>query len=59
MNFETARAHVVASLEQGADLRIKVGKDCAPTIVEAASIITSCLRSGGKLLFFGNGGSAR
>jgi len=58
MKFETALAHVVASLQQGADLRLKVGKDCAPTIVKAASIITNCLRSGGKLLFFGNGGSA-
>ena len=58
MNFETATARVAASLKQGADLRIKVAKECAPTIVQAASIITSCLRSGGKLLFFGNGGSA-
>jgi D-sedoheptulose 7-phosphate isomerase len=58
MNFETAIAQVVASLQEGADLRIKVGKDWAPTIVQAASIITGCLRSGGKLLFFGNGGSA-
>jgi D-sedoheptulose 7-phosphate isomerase len=58
LNSETALAQVVASLQQGAELRIKVAQACGRTIVEAASLITSCLRSGGKLLFFGNGGSA-
>ncbi len=37
---------------------MKVAQTCGPTIVEAAFMMTSCLRSGGKLLFFGNGGSA-
>ena len=58
MNAETALAQVIASLQQGAELRIKVAQDCGRTIVQAASIITSCLQSGGKLLLFGNGGSA-
>jgi D-sedoheptulose 7-phosphate isomerase len=58
MNAETALAQVVASLQRGAELRIKVAQDCGQTIVQAASIITSCLQSGGKLLLFGNGGSA-
>jgi D-sedoheptulose 7-phosphate isomerase len=58
MNFDIALARVVDSLRQGADLRMKVGGDCGPTIVEAASVIVSCFRSGRKLLFFGNGGSA-
>ena len=58
MDSNRALVHVVSSLQQGAELRVKVAQDCAPMIVEAASIITSCLRSNGKLLFFGNGGSA-
>jgi D-sedoheptulose 7-phosphate isomerase len=58
MNFKTALAQVVASLQQGAELRIRIAQDCGRTIVEAASLISSCLQSGGKLLLFGNGGSA-
>lgn len=58
MDPDKALAQVVSSLQQGAELRIKVAKECGRAIVEAAQVITGCLRSGGKLLFFGNGGSA-
>jgi D-sedoheptulose 7-phosphate isomerase len=58
VNLETALAHVSSSLQQGAELRTKVNHDCGPSIVKAASMIATCLRSGGKLLIFGNGGSA-
>jgi D-sedoheptulose 7-phosphate isomerase len=58
MDSNAALTHVVSSLQQGAELRIKVAKECGRAIVEAASAITECLRAGGKLLFFGNGGSA-
>ena len=58
MDSEAALSRVVSSLQQGAELRIRVAQDCGRTIVEAASTITNCLRSGGKLLLFGNGGSA-
>jgi phosphoheptose isomerase len=58
MDSNAALTHVVSSLQQGAELRIKVAKECGRAIVEAALVITECLRSGGKLLFFGNGGSA-
>jgi D-sedoheptulose 7-phosphate isomerase len=58
MDSETALTRVVSSLQQGAELRIQVAQDCGRTIVEAASLISECLHSGGKLLFFGNGGSA-
>src|SRR3977135_504853 len=37
---------------------MKVAEACGPRIVDAAFMITSCLYSGGKLLLFGNGGSA-
>lgn len=32
--------------------------DCADQIVAAAEAIATCIRSGGKVLFFGNGGSS-
>ena len=58
INFADALAHVTASLKEGADLRLKVAQECGPAIVQAAIAMTECLRAGGKLLFFGNGGSA-
>ena len=47
-----------ASLREGAELRTVVARDCSTAIFEAAGLITMCLRAGGKLLLFGNGGSA-
>jgi D-sedoheptulose 7-phosphate isomerase len=58
MDRKLALSHIASSMRQGADLRVKVAQDCGPAIVEAASLMLQCLRSGGKLLFFGNGGSA-
>ena len=50
--------HVAASLREGADLRLKLAANCGRQIVEAAILISDCLAAGGKLLLFGNGGSA-
>src|SRR5260370_29114223 len=58
VNFEKAELHVAASLREGADLRLKVAGNCGRQIVEAALLISDCLAAGGKLLLFGNGGSA-
>ncbi len=58
MDAKVALAKVAASLQEGAELRMKVARDNAHAIVEAASLISGCLQSGGKLLLFGNGGSA-
>src|SRR5262245_32709849 len=58
MNSETALKHVTSSLAEGADLRHKVARECGPAIVKAAEMIAESLRSGGKILFCGNGGSA-
>jgi D-sedoheptulose 7-phosphate isomerase len=58
MNIENALAHVTATLKDGAELRMKVARDCGPSIVKAAGMMVECLGGGGKLLFFGNGGSA-
>ena len=58
MNTEDALHHVTVSLKEGAELREKLARQCGRAIVEAALMLTECLESGGKLLFFGNGGSA-
>ncbi len=58
MNSEKAISHVRAVMQEGAELRMKVAEDCGQAIIDAASAICNCLRAGGKLLIFGNGGSA-
>jgi len=58
MNREQAIDLIKSSLHEGAELRTVVARDCSAAIFEAAGLITMCLRAGGKLLFFGNGGSA-
>lgn len=58
MDVEEAAKEIVRFLREGAELRMKVAQDCAREIAEAASWISECLRRGGKLLLFGNGGSA-
>jgi D-sedoheptulose 7-phosphate isomerase len=58
MNREQAIQLVNASLQEGAELRKAVARECGSRIVEAAFLISRCLHSSGKLLFFGNGGSA-
>src|SRR5438270_8663461 len=58
MNEQQAMELISASLREGAELRTVVARDCSVAIFEAAGLITMCLRAGGKLLLFGNGGSA-
>lgn len=58
MDSKTALGRVTDSLREGAELRLRVAHDHGDAIVEAAAIMTQSLRSGGKLFFFGNGGSA-
>jgi D-sedoheptulose 7-phosphate isomerase len=58
MNREKALQQVLNSFRTGTELRNQVAQDCGENIVDAAALIAQCLRSGGKLLFFGNGGSA-
>ena len=58
MNREKAIASINSSLLEGAELRRVVASDCASAILDAADLIATCLRAGGKLLLFGNGGSA-
>src|SRR5438874_2036356 len=58
MDREQAIDLINSSVREGAEIRIVVARDCSTAIFEAAGLIIMCLRAGGKLLFFGNGGSA-
>jgi D-sedoheptulose 7-phosphate isomerase len=58
MNEKQALSHITASFKEGRELGLEVVASCGPAIVEAAQAVASCLRSGGKSLVFGNGGSA-
>jgi D-sedoheptulose 7-phosphate isomerase len=58
MTKEEAIPIITSALNAGADLRISLARECSGVIFEAASLITDCLKSGGKILLFGNGGSA-
>ena len=58
MNREKALQEVLNSFRTGTDLRNQVARDCGENIVDAAMLMARCLRGGGKLLLFGNGGSA-
>jgi D-sedoheptulose 7-phosphate isomerase len=49
---------VKTSLREGAELRRALVRDFSEVILEGTTLITTCLRNGGKVLFFGNGGSA-
>ncbi|MFQ6020278.1 MAG: SIS domain-containing protein [Dehalococcoidia bacterium] len=45
-------------LLESAEVKRRAARVCCPAIQRAAEIIADCLRSGGKLLVCGNGGSA-
>jgi len=52
------RDQIAGSLREGIDLRQRIVDDGLDSITRAAELTADCLNSGGKLLLFGNGGSA-
>lgn len=52
------RSHIGDGLHELAELALASAKDCEEGIAAYASSVVETLRSGGKLLFCGNGGSA-
>jgi D-sedoheptulose 7-phosphate isomerase len=58
MKRDAALAHVVSGLREGAELRIHLAQALGEKIVDAANVIAESLKNGGKVLLFGNGGSA-
>ena len=58
MTREDLRKEVTSALVRAVDARGGLAEACAPTAAEAAHLIARALLRGGKLLIFGNGGSA-
>ncbi len=58
MGADLHRALAEFSLRHGISIRQRVLDECVTDLLNAARIVTECLRSGNKVLFFGNGGSA-
>lgn len=55
---EPMRAGIAESLRLGAAVRLAMVESSLGELTRAAELITRCFRQGGKLLLFGNGGSA-
>jgi D-sedoheptulose 7-phosphate isomerase len=51
-------SYIIREIEENASVTAELATSCSSPIIEAASAILSCLRIGGKLIAFGNGGSA-
>ena len=49
---------IVSILRESADLKLRFAKESAGDVEEAAHILHKALKSGSKVLIFGNGGSA-
>jgi D-sedoheptulose 7-phosphate isomerase len=58
MQAETVRKQVVHSFREGAELRLQVVETCTEAILQAVDTVQRCFQQGGKVLLFGNGGSA-
>jgi D-sedoheptulose 7-phosphate isomerase len=58
MQNDATRELAIRSLREGAELRLELIEACTDAIALAADAVYRCLRSGGKVLLFGNGGSA-
>jgi len=58
LEVNAIRELVARSLREGAELRLQLIEDCVGVVVRAAQAIQEALQRGGKILLFGNGGSA-
>jgi len=52
------KEQIVSILRESAELKLRFAKESVSDIAEATKIIKKALKSGGKVLIFGNGGSA-
>ncbi|MGI9553935.1 MAG: D-sedoheptulose-7-phosphate isomerase [Thermodesulfobacteriota bacterium] len=52
------KENIISILRESADLKVKFAKESVESVVVAVELINKCIKSGGKLLIFGNGGSA-
>jgi D-sedoheptulose 7-phosphate isomerase len=51
-------AHIAREIQESISVKTELGRAAAEQIAAAATAIVACLRAGGKLIVFGNGGSA-
>jgi D-sedoheptulose 7-phosphate isomerase len=58
MAAEPTKEHIAHILREGAELRLRLIDTCLDSALKAARAIERSFKSGGKLLLFGNGGSA-
>jgi len=49
---------IISRLRESADIKLRFAKESVAEVEEASSIIIKSLKAGGKILIFGNGGSA-
>ncbi len=52
------KEQIISRLRESADIKRRFAKESAAHVEEAASTVITALKSGGKVLIFGNGGSA-
>jgi D-sedoheptulose 7-phosphate isomerase len=50
--------HITREIEENAAMLADLADSCSAQIIEAVEAILLCLRAGGKIIVFGNGGSA-
>jgi D-sedoheptulose 7-phosphate isomerase len=56
--IDEIRHDVRRALSDSAAVHAQLDTSCADSIAQAAQLLLTCFRNGGKLLLFGNGGSA-
>lgn len=49
---------IISQLKESADVKLRTAEGLSDSIANAAEMILSCYRNGGKVLLIGNGGSA-
>jgi Phosphoheptose isomerase len=52
------KEQIISNLRESADLKLRFAKEAIEEVVKATKIIQRSLKLGGKVLIFGNGGSA-
>jgi D-sedoheptulose 7-phosphate isomerase len=52
------KVHIAREIQESISVKTELGQAATEQIAEAATAILACLRAGGKLIVFGNGGSA-
>lgn len=58
MQIDRLKIHLQKALQDGVDLRSRFFDRYGETIISVAGALADCLRRNGKILIFGNGGSA-